>query len=283
MKRGMTLIELVVAMAIFVILGTAVFFLYRNFLSQRIVQTSLVRTEGDLAYFQQFFSRLVSSAGFGVPGETTDVISGGNDSLTIRTLTAGQNRGTGCFRVIDANGNITYTSEFDINGRPCQNISYTRCLNLQKQQDCTATPRVEFFRSGDEYITINTSSNNLPPQCLQGTQNLMLTLGNQIPQPVISCVANFKVLCVHRNGTVDRNCNFDTNNPQTSVVLCFFVQLNQSAKDTGQSFVKPTFRGPCLEGNNPNAPENTIPSDIQNWDSVKWAVVEWVIDLPNLR
>ena len=281
MKKGMTLIELVIAMVIFMVLGTAVFFLYRNFLSQRIVQTTLVRTEGDLAYFQQYFSRLISSAGFGIPAGAAGIVSGNGSFLAIKTLIAGQDRGTGCFRVIDANGNIIYTSEFDINGRPCQNISYTRCLNLQKQQDCTATPRVEFFRSGDEYITLNTSSNNLPPQCLQGTQNLMLTLANQTPQPVISCVANFKVLCVHRNGAVDRNCNFD--NTQTSVVLCFFVQLNQSAKDAGRSFAKPTFGGPCLEGNNPNAPQNTIPSSIQNWDSVKWGVVEWMIDLPNLR
>ena len=281
MKKGITIIELIIAMSIFMILGSVIFFLYKNFLSQRIVQTTLVRTEGDLTYFQQYFLRLVSSAGFGIPAGTTDVVSGNGSFLTIRTLTAGQDSGTGCFRVIDANGNSTYTSDFDINGRPCPNTNYTRCLSLQKQQDCTATPRVEFFRPGNEYITLNTSSNNLSPQCLQGTQNLMLTFGNQTPQPVISCVANFKVLCVHRNGTVDRNCNFD--NTQTSVVLCFFVQLNQTVKDTGQSFVEPTFRGPCLEANDPSRPENRISDDVQNWRSARWAVVEWMIDLPNLR
>jgi len=281
MKRGMTLMELLVSMAIFAILGAGVFFLYRSFISQRIVQTTLVRTEGDLTYFQQYFSRLISSAGFGIPAEATDVLSGGGNSLNIRTLIAGQNRGTGCFRVLGADGNVVYVSDFDVNGRPCTGISYTRCLDLEKKQNCTKTPRVEFFDPGTDKIRLDTSNSSLPSQCLPGTVNLRLGFGDSTPQPVISCIANFKVLCIYKDGNIDTNCNFDGS--QTSVVLCFFVQLNQKAPEGGQSLVEPTFRGPCLEGNDPSRPENKVSDDVPDWSSVRWAVVEWVIDLPNIR
>ncbi|ADC88677.1 hypothetical protein Thal_0039 [Thermocrinis albus DSM 14484] len=295
-KRGMTLVELLVGIVLFVILGAGIITLYRTFVAQRIASSTLVKTEGDLIYFQQLLERITKNAGFGIPANQ-QVFSYDNGVFSFNSLAVRQENGIGCWRT------STFTAPSDINGRTCPNDGYNICLDSQKRiappdrsVACFFTGSRTLDDLGDFLVRIFTSDDNLPRECLDERdetsgrpklKNLMIQVGNDVPQPIVSCVSDFKVrfLVQDPNNGIVKIQDSPPNDVRLlkGVRYCFFVQLIEEKRKEPtkevvtsyiiKSYIQPTFSNEC----------GGTPISVQNWEAVKWATVEMNVELPNLR
>ena len=267
----MTLVELLVVIALSLILGTAITTLYTTFIQQRITSSTFVKTEGDLIYFQQLLERITKNAGFGIPANK-QVFNFNNGVFSFYSLALRQENGIGCWKT------STSTAPSDINERACPNDGYTMCFDSQKGEVTSSDRSVACFFTGgkslgDFLVKIFTDNSNLPRECLSGTSNLMIQVGTDTPQPIVSCVSDFKVrfLVQDPNGMV----NIQDSPPNDIRLLkgvryCFFVQLTERG---GTSYIQPTFSNEC----------GGTAISVQNWRNRKWTTVEMNVELPNLR
>ncbi len=111
--QGLTLIELLVAVAIAGILGTGVFRLFRSFTKQNAYQSRINEVQNQILTAVQLLEKDFRMSGFGVPGNgVVPVLTSGNDSIAIfvnreqlsTTLVGNTTSGTTSISVAKASG-----------------------------------------------------------------------------------------------------------------------------------------------------------------------------------
>ncbi|MDM7267173.1 MAG: prepilin-type N-terminal cleavage/methylation domain-containing protein [Aquificaceae bacterium] len=293
-ERGFTLVELLIVMVLSLILAGGLIALYRSLIGNVAERSTVVKNQAQLNFVMDNLAKLLSSAGFGIDNSKLNYGSGNvinlinnNQRLEILTRVASQNTMAGCWGYIDSNGNFKLSEGSDdimpvsfttLRNCPTDPGSYPiRISMIDKSLNCQSNCLA--FRNDPVNLRLYLDSQNLSPQCLNGTQRLMLDM-NGTPAEIIQCVAHlrFRYLCVDQNNEIEA---FDTPCPYDqlrSIRLCMMVQLSESAPATGTN-TEPEYTDACGGGRltqlNPN---------IQNtWRNRKWGKVEMDIFMPNLH
>ncbi len=296
MKRGMTLVELLVVMALTLILGAGILTLYRTLVGRTAEQSTIMKTEAQLNFVIDNLARLLSTAGFGIDKNQLQigtVINLQSNQLTVLTRASTQNIQTGCWGIIDATGEFKLQvgnepATMSITGKNCSadvadypiRISITDKSLIQNcTRNCLAFIKNYQNQNQPEVVRLYFDNQNTQPYCLQGTGRLILDMNGA--GEIISCVGHlrFRYLVRNQNGEIvsqDTAPNYDD---LVGVRLCMMVQLSESAPASGV-VSEPTYSERCGGGSlrqlNPNFSNNN------NFMLRKWATVEMDILMPNL-
>ncbi|SHK13855.1 PilW family protein [Thermocrinis minervae] len=286
MKRGMTLVELLVIMVMMVILGAGVITAVRDLVRRSQPQITLAKQQQDVEAVVTMLTIDYSSAGFGVPvNQLLNAVQNIASLDTSRTpscfLTATANLGvnSGCWGVVtvDNNGNPVFNVN-SINSLvqncPQNRNQYTgSCFDLLRNpvNNClNCTNCVVFFgQVGQVCYSLGNSGDT---RCAPGTRALRRVWTNQ-NQPVVDCVRSFGVRYMVRgpNGV-----QYVDQLPQNlsdllGVRLCMILQVGER-----QSVQQPVpAYSPACQG------VNILP--VNNAEEYRWQVIERDIPLRNLQ
>lgn len=291
MRRGVSLIELLVVMVLTFILGAGIFALYRSIVGSAAEESSIMKNQAQLNFVVDNLARLLSSAGFGIERNKLDYGNGNvidlqNNSLTILTRASTQNANAGCWGIIDENGAFQLqTAPADplpvsfTTGRNCPSNpgQYSVRISIEDKSPNCSRNCLAFLNIPTNTVSLSLSNQNLQPLCLQGTQRLMLDM-NGSSGDIVSCVGHLRFRYLRgQNGVVVAQDQPPPYNELVGVRLCMMVQLSESAPVRSAN-TEPTYTERCGGGSltqlNP-ALQNT-------WMNRKWSTVELDIFMPNL-
>ena len=291
MRRGVSLVELLVVMALTFILGGGVFILYRNIVGSAVEESSVIKNQSQLNFVVDNVARLLSSAGFGIDKNklnygSDNVINLQSNSLTILTRASTQNPNAGCWGIIDETGafqlQTVQTDPLPVSsttGRDCPNNAgqYTVRISIEDKSPNCSRNCLAFLNTPTNTARLFLSNQNLSPLCLSGTQRLMLDMNGSSGE-IVSCVGHlrFRYLSV-QNGVVVAQDQPPPYNELVGIRLCMMVQLSESASVRGVN-TEPTYTERCGGGS-----LTQLNSALQsNWMNRKWSTVELDIFMPNL-
>ncbi len=306
MKRGFTLVELLVVMAIVLILAGGIFYAYREIFQKGTSQALVAKNEQEAQFLISTLVSELSSVGFGIDGSRLQILNNGtnlNDvgnsliaisgsEVRFLSLATRQDANIGCWGYADANGNIT-TQAIDYLGRPCT-ISQNRiCLEpiTKITRSCANTLAFDIGDNNtypDSFITryylgTNPTASRL---CADGTQTLMKRVGSDGQQPIVDCVAYFRVryIVLGQNGNIEyRDCVPNNTNwtcsgdgePEDDINNLIGLRLCMLLQVGGRQSVAmdvPQLSDTC--GNLTSIPD---------WRYYRWSVIEVDIPLKNIR
>lgn len=307
MRRGVTIVELLIVMVLLLVVGVGLFTLYTRLVRFRAEQSSMVRNEAQLQFVIDNLAKLISSAGFGIDRDglllgNNGVVHIGSSAnipqsmLTILTRAATQDATAGCWGIIDQNGNfILRVNQNDI--RPASSTTFRECPNDPAQypirismSDKTANCQRNClaFVISPERVELRLDTQNLQRFCLNGTRRLMLDMDGPAGE-VIPCVGHlrFRYLVRGNNGTTVAQDNPPTSiNDLMGVRLCMMVQLSDTPPATTE-FAEPQYTERCSTNQelttNANRLTSYNPNLTNTWRLRRWIVVEQDIFMPNLR
>ncbi len=309
MKKGYTIVELLVVISLSLILGAGFYTFYQSVVKENISKGSLAKREQDVYIMLEQVIKDFQSVGFGVDIDNlkmtngsgcdlstdnpvlTKCSNGNNDTISFLSLSASDEVYSGCWGFIDTNGNIKYYNSYDILGRPCQNINGKHLvLSTSKKKltdsydPTTLNPNYKnayaFYVGNKTYpddfkVKYFLDNTNLPKECAPGTYNLQKTTSTT--SPVISCVLNFKVRYIDTNNNLTDNFNIDTDPLQNlkklqGLKLCMIVQVGgrQSTPENPPNY---SSNGGCPIFNYNDS----------NWRYYRWVVIEQTIPLKNIH
>ena len=101
-KKGASLVELLITLTVFSIIGTMMFSTYSTFLKQVTVERKKTKTELDIFNVSWPLIKEIETAGFGVPktGTCGTAIGLASDVLTIHSTAAGDNQNAGAWSYV---------------------------------------------------------------------------------------------------------------------------------------------------------------------------------------
>lgn len=309
MKRGITLVELLIVMFITLILGAGLTALFRSIAQNRAEQASSLKNEAQLNFVLDNMVRLLTSAGFGIDStkmrfkanedDTNGVIFINNDRniLVFNTLASTAQNRAGCWGVqVRANPPTVRPVTNDI--PPRSSTTYQECQNsdiasgvrlgiLTKSPNCINNCLV--FHVPDEIrpVEISLGGTTQPRGCLNGTLSLQMGGRGAGLQPVLNCVGHvrFRYLIRDNNNEIvpaDPPPNFGFGN-LAGVRVCMMVQLSESPGPRAES-IEPQYSERCGGGRLPQL-NPTLANNIGGrpaWTWRKWKVVEFDVVMPNL-
>jgi len=296
MRRGMTLVEILVVIAILSILAGGVFYAYREISQKGVSQALVAKQEQDVQFVVYTLVQELSSVGFGVDKDRLKVLNNGNNladvgnsliaisGSEIRFISLAVRQGTniGCWGVTDSNGNLT-TQARDFLFRPC-NFSISGgnvvCLSFVDKIDITSQGcrnAVVFYKGSNTYPTDFVAryylynSPTASRLCASGTRTLGKQVGSDPAQPLVDCVGAFRVryMVASGSGITYRDSVSDIND-LLGLRLCLMLQVGGRQS---------TALEPTNFSNNCGGPIS-IPN---NWRYYRWATVEVDIPLRNIR
>ena len=98
-EKGASLVELLITLTIFSIIGTMMYSTYTTFLKQVTVERKTAKTELDIFNVSWPLIKEIETAGFGVPKTVTPISESGGE-LTIRSTAAGDNQFAGAWSYV---------------------------------------------------------------------------------------------------------------------------------------------------------------------------------------
>jgi len=296
MRRGVTLVEILVVIAILSILAGGVFYAYREISQKGVSQALVAKQEQDVQFVVSTLVQELSSVGFGVDKDRLKVLNNGTNladvgnSLIaisggeIRFISLAVRQGTniGCWGVTDNNGNLT-TQARDFLFRPC-NFSISGsdvvCLSLPDRTDVTSggcRDAIVFYKGSNNYPTDFVAryylynSGTASKLCAPDTQTLGKQVGSDSVQPLVDCVGAFRVrYVVSSGGGITYSDSVSDINDLLGVRLCLMLQVGGRQS---------TALDPTNFSDNCGGPIS-IPND---WRYYRWATVEVDIPLRNIR
>ena len=303
MRKGITLIEVLVVIAITSILAGGIFFAYRTIVQQAITQSLVAKNERDIEVLLYSLRKDIASIGFGVPASSLrfwaspncnslSTFAGSNsavgrvqcyvngsyeDELYFLSLSVREFRDSGCWWVVDnTGGNLTVSLRWTLENCPPNPPSHRICLDMTNKNlvDCNESipPNTLVFPTNgrqlkDFAVRYYLTDTNLPRECAPGTFNLNRELYGDVPQPVASCVAVFRVRYFNgSNYTDDPPSNFGN---LVALRICMLVQVGGR---TGVLMDPPNTFERC--GN------ISVESE---WREYRWKLIEEDIPLNNIR
>jgi len=303
-RKGITLVELLVVIAIVALFAGGIFFAYRSLVRETIGQSLLAKNEQDVEVLLTSLRKDLQGIGFGVPVDRLNVgtpaCSGlptfagsdsvlgiafnclsGNDELYFLNLATRSFRNSGCWWVRDGSGTeATQGRRWTLENCPNRPPAGERriCFDMVSRAETAncnpPPPNTLIFTMGDRtsindfavrYFLNNT---NLPRECAPATFNLLKQVnGDAAPQPIMSCVAVFRVR--YFDGQRYTTSINDINNLR-AIRLCLLMQVG-GRMDT--------------EMNPPDRFEQcgNIPTTNLEWRWYRWKLVEEDIPLRNIR
>lgn len=314
MKKGYSIIEILIVIAIMGILAGGILTAYRFIAKENVTRHLVAKHEQDVAVLINQLLKDVESAGFGIDIDTLTSedqekkITIG-DTLKFPSLASREEIWSGCWAVLN-NGSLTIKSK-NFMGQDCNfPLAWYIVLDpLNKKiitksgqcvdslcSDLTDMSGLVFYATiDDDYtypqsfiVTYSLTQDNLPKECAPGTYNLAKTLGTQgkpgyqANQPVISCVFpnGFKVRAGIQSGSsISYQDSVSSDNIEKHNLklfrICLILQVG-GRQDT--SSAQPQFSTDC--GGGP-----TI--DTAWWNNTgrwyRWKVIEQDIPLRNYQ
>ncbi|WP_448584508.1 type II secretion system protein [Thermocrinis sp.] len=299
MRKGITLIELLVVIAITSILAGGIFFAYRNIVQQAITQSLVAKNEQDVEVLLHSLRKDIASIGFGVPASSLRfwaspscnnlnafassnstigrVSCADNDELYFLSLSVRQFGDSGCWWIVDSTRNIrTLSSKWTLENCPNTPPGQRICLDMSNKNsvDCTETIPINtlvFPTDGQPLANFSVryylDNTNIPGECAPGTFNLNRWINGDVPQPVASCIATFRVR--YFDGS-----NYSENPPADlrSLVALRICMLVQVGGRTGVLIDPPNTFERC----------GSISVNPQ-WREYRWKIIEEDIPLHNIR
>lgn len=300
MRKGFTLVELLIGMAILLIISGGVFYAFRDIFQKGTSQALVAKQEQDVQFVVSTLVSEFSSVGFGVDRSRLVVLNNGTNlsdvtssnaviaisgsRIAFLSLATRQDTSIGCWGITDQNKNIT-TNARDYLFRPCSSAGWglptdtskVLCLDPISKRDITSScANALVFYVGDknypaDFVTqyYLATSSNASRLCATGTQTLFKRLGSDTPQPLLDCVAAFRVRYITSTGYLDYVPNSDINN-LLGIRLCMILQVG--GRQSTQADIK-NFSDSC-------GPTPVVSSD---WRYYRWSTVEVDIPLKNIR
>ena len=299
MRKGITLIEVLVVIAITSILAGGIFFAYRTIVQQAITQSLVAKNEQDIEVLLYSLRKDIASIGFGVPASSLrfwdsptcsslDAFAGSNstvgiaqcpngDELYFLSLSVREFEDSGCWWIVDNIGrNLTVSLRWTLENCLPNPPSHRICLDMTNKNlvDCNESipPNTLVFPTNgrqlkDFAVRYYLTNTNLPRECAPRTFNLNRELYGDVPQPVASCVAVFRVRYFDgSNYTDDPPSNFGN---LVALRICMLVQVGGR---TGVLMDPPNTFERC--GN------ISVESE---WREYRWKLIEEDIPLNNIR
>ena len=299
MRKGITLIEVLVVIAITSILAGGIFFAYRTIVQQAITQSLVAKNEQDIEVLLYSLKKDIASIGFGVPASSLrfwaspncnslSTFAGSNSTVGIAqclnrnelyflSLSVREFEDSGCWWIVDnTGGNLTVSLRWTLENCPPNPPSHRICLDMANKNlvDCNRSipPNTLVFPTKGRQLTdfavrYYLTNTNLPRDCAQGTFNLNRELYGDVPQPVASCIAVFRVRYFDGN-------NYTETPPSSlgklvALRICMLVQVGGR---TGVLMDPPNTFERC--GSISVRPE---------WREYRWKLIEEDIPLNNIR
>ncbi|WP_299198982.1 type II secretion system protein [Thermocrinis sp.] len=299
-RKGITLVELLVVMAIVALSAGGIFFAYRSLVRETIRQSLFAKNEQDVEVLLTSLRKDLEGIGFGVPMDRlkvgTPTCNGltdfagsnsvvgiafnclsGNDELYFLNLATRSFRNSGCWWAIDGSGNVaTQGRRWTL--EDCPSIPPTGenllCLDMASKATTSCnSPNTLIFTMGDRTsvgdfaVRYYLSNANLPKECAPNTFNLLKQVnGDSTGRPIASCVAVFRVRYFDGQGYTT---NIDDINNLRAIRLCLLMQVG-GKMDT--------------QMDPPNRFEQCGDITINpEWRWYRWKLVEEDIPLRNIR
>ena len=296
MKRasGYTLTEILILIALIGIFSAGFLSFFSGMLRTERQARFTIKTEADVSALRTFLKKELQSIGFGIsadylktnPGScsASAVISGNNATLCYLSLASRQTRWAGCWWMVDSSGKVftNATSRFGGNcpvpppaGETCLFLNNDR--SLREIANCTKTipSTVSFYLNGNyssDFLVRFSIGNANDRACHPNLQRaLQLQVAGGIPQPVISCVLDFRIRYIDKSGNL-------LNTPPSSlqdlagIRVCLIVQAGGRGTIRFQESL--TYSERC------GGDTITLPGDYQFYP---FKVIEEEVSLPNLR
>ncbi|MFN7065372.1 MAG: PilW family protein [Aquificaceae bacterium] len=307
MRRGMTLVELLVVMAISLVIAGGLFYAYTEIFRKGTSQVLVAKNEQEAQFLISTLVSELSSVGFGIDSSRlkitnlNDVQNGSsliaisNSTVVFLSLATRQNANIGCWGYVDSGGNLT-TRARDYFGRECSIGNNTNCVCLEpltkrcKTNNCIVQNCSDIMQNQNcrNALAFDIGDNSYPnsfitryylytspttsPLCAPGTLTLMKRVGNDTAQPVVDCVGYFRVRYIYNDSTRYRDDvpNNDIKN-LLGLRLCLLLQMGgrQSVLLMDVPQLNATLCG------NPNIQ--------QEWRYYRWSAIEVDIPLKNIR
>jgi type IV pilus assembly protein PilW len=298
-NKGYSLLELLVVIVLISLLGIGIMSAYYGLLKSERKERLLIKSEADVQALLGQLKKIFSAIGYGVPIDCFNptmscperVISYNGTELRFLSTFVRQNKYAGCWWVCGM-GNFTTTAKtrfandcpaspneistsdrwFLVMDRDRSIKSFgTDIVNCQIQGDVI----VYLGKKGssnaifpEDFITrIYLDSTNLPSECASETKTLYIQVGDDTPQPLISCVGDLRVRYIDENGNYSDNLELST---LWGLRLCLLIQIG-GRRDSQEDLPQYSDLEKC--GNLP-------PND--TWKYYRWRVIEEDIPLYNL-
>ncbi|MFN3946691.1 MAG: PilW family protein [Aquificaceae bacterium] len=289
MRKGITLVELLIVMTITLILAGGLFYAYREIIKKGTSQALVAKNEQEAQFLISNLVSELSSVGFGIDSSRlkinyngTNLDDVGNSLIAISgsevrflSLATRQYASVGCWGYLDSSGSLNNRAK-DYFGRNCNIGSSRICLDplTKNLKDCRNALVFDIGINNsypNSFITryYLYSSPTASPLCAQSTRTLMKQVGSDSPQPVVDCVGYFRVRYIYNDSTRYRDDIPDING-LLGLRLCILLQVG-GRQDVLTDV--PQLSNAC--GN----PSNISPE----WRYYRWAVIELDIPLNNIR
>lgn len=308
MKRGYSIIEILIVIAIMGILAGGIISAYRFIAKENVWRHVVAKQEQDVSVLVSQLVKDIEGAGFGIDVDnfTLTSISSGT-LLQFPSLASREEKYSGCWAVL-RNGSLTIQSK-NFLGQDCSFPSawYTVLDPVSKKNQCpsssgylcndlTGMTGIAFYATTDNdyvypqsfMVTYSITQTNLPKECAQGTYNLVKAIGTSgyqgylADQPVISCIfpGGFKIRAgLDAGGSIsyqDSLSSSDITNKKLKLFrVCLILQVG-ARQDTVTT--QPQFSSNCAGG--PTI-DNTWWNNTGRW--YRWKVVEQDILLNNYQ
>lgn len=306
MKKGITLVELLMVIGITLILAGGIFYAYREVFQKGVSQSLVAKNEQEAQFLISTLVSELSSVGFGIDRSRLQIpplIAISENGVEFLSLATRQNNSAGCWSYVDNNGNIATQTARDYLGRECNtgnnrwewcvclepitkscrgNCVVPNCADPQQNQSCRNMMVFDISSNNsnnppnypNDFITryyLDDQSQTASRLCANETRTLMKQVGNGAPQPIIDCVGAFRVRYItNQNGSAVYSDSVDNVNNLLGLRLCLLLQIG------GRQSVAmdvPQFSQSCGGGPVPN----------NNWRFYRWSAIEVDIPLKNIR
>lgn len=312
MKKGITLVELLVVIGITLILAGGIFYAYREVFQKGVSQSLVAKNEQEAQFLISTLVSELSSVGFGIDRSRLQILNnGGNlndvgnsfiaisgNEVRFLSLATRQNNSAGCWSYVDNNGNIATQTARDYLGRECNtgNNRWKLCICLEPiTKSCSGNCVVQ---------------NCADPQQNQSCRNMMVfDISNNPPNYPNDFITRYYLaqsstaspLCANGTQTLMKQVGNDAPQPIIDCVGAFRVRYitNQNGSAVYSDSVDnvnnllglrlclllqiggrqsvamdvPQFSQSCGGGPVPN----------NNWRFYRWSAIEVDIPLKNIR
>lgn len=266
-KKGLSLVELLVALAITGVMMTGVYMTYISFTQKSLDTREIAKTEAEINQAIFKLEKYIESAGFGIDNDKQFFkINAANDNMSFTTLFAEKTESglwevcinddkieTIGFPVVSLTEEKDYVTTINKSTDSCDKgtILYV-CKDSNNDGECDNPYYYEMtFR-----LSANTSNNySWSKHCAPDTKNLLMDI-NGISNPFLGCVADYKI-------------KYDNNIKKLIIGIIYQKGLRQKNK------VSKTYDYDLLSGES-----YTLTNDQEYY---KWQKSETQIDLVNIK
>lgn len=295
-QKGYSTLELLVVVFISLVLFSGLFSLYYNLFKTEKESRIALKTELDLQSLQTQLHKIFTAIGFGIPlnffnthsRHCTEnyVLSKNETHLCFLSVALRQAEYSGCWWICEGNNSLSskVNSKTWLGGN-CE-LNYNHLflrMNSQKSnyQILRNVHPCNNANNGDIVFFLHKSRMNFPSDfwirlglsvtnvthCAPGTKDLELRIGSDPPQPLISCVGDFRVRFITKEGNlVDSIPSLDSLH---AIRYCLLIQISPRLQAPEQL---PYYSERCGD----------VFFDNPMWKYYRWRVLEEEIVLYNL-